>query len=172
MVEVRTSQQRKKIGSYKRKLILLILAQTFLVVSIIVASTTLSTQATLKNNLESSSNSIINEIDHSILFLIDGIKSSVNYFSNKESVKELLITDAQVDAVLQEFGVFSSASDNILNIYAASESKEMYLYPKIELSADFDPTIRGWYKGALATDDVYVEDPYIDAGTGKVVFTI
>jgi len=48
----------------------------------------------------------------------------------------------------------------------------MYLFPKTELPADYDPTTRGWYKGALSSDGAYVEDPYVDVGTGKVVFTI
>jgi methyl-accepting chemotaxis protein len=40
------------------------------------------------------------------------------------------------------------------------------------MPADYDPTSREWYSGALATDGVSVSDPYVDAGTGAVVFTV
>lgn len=166
------SPQRKRTGSFRRKLILLILAQTFLVISIVAISDTLSTQSILKKGLETSSNSIINEIDHSIKLLINGFKSSALYFSEKENIKELVKTDTGNDAVMKEFELFANSSENILNVYAASEAKGMYLYPLTELPADYDPTSRGWYKGAVSTDGVYIEDPYVDVGTQKVVITI
>ncbi len=37
---------------------------------------------------------------------------------------------------------------------------------------EYDPLTRGWYKGALETDGVYISEAYVDATTGKMVITI
>ena len=36
---------------------------------------------------------------------------------------------------------------------------------------EYDPTVRGWYKAALASETAIVTDPYTDAQTGKLVIS-
>jgi methyl-accepting chemotaxis protein len=164
--------QRKRRGSFKTKLIALILAQTLLIIIITTASNVFGNLTMLKNGLESSSTAILNQIEHYIGRLVLDLETTTKYFSENSNVQQLLTTKQNVDEVLADFSNYANASDNIINIYAASEDKDMFLHPATELPSDFDPTSRGWYKGAIATNDVYVENPYVDIGTNKVVFTV
>lgn len=164
--------QRKRNGSFRRKLIGMIIAQTFLVILIITIANAFTAQAILTRSLEASSDSIIREIDHSITNLINGLRSSTDYFSKDEIIVNYIKTGNGSDQILKSFENFKNSDKNILNVYFGTTAKEMFLYPQTTLSADYDPTSRGWYKGAMATEGVYVESPYVDAVSGAIVFTV
>lgn len=168
----RNTVQRKHKGSFRRKLIALIIAQTFIVILIITISNAYTARSILIKDLETASSSTISEINHSITILIDGLRSSVKYFSTNETIIKYIETGDGSDIISNEFLNYLASDKNILNIYFGTESKEMYLYPETALPDGYDPTSRGWYQGAIQSEDVYVESPYVDVGTGKVVFTV
>ena len=57
------------------------------------------------------------------------------------------------------------------NLYFISFSDQYYLEPT-RFKPNYDPTQRGWYVGAMETDDFYISDPYVDAKTKSIVITI
>ena len=57
------------------------------------------------------------------------------------------------------------------NIYYISFSDQFYLEAD-RFQPTFDPTQRGWYIGAMETDDFYTTEPYVDAITGGMVVSI
>ncbi|MCF8020657.1 MAG: methyl-accepting chemotaxis protein [Vallitaleaceae bacterium] len=166
------SQTKKVNGSFRRKLIFIIVIQTLLVVTLIVLASTFSTLAILKGNLERNSNDVITEIERGIDNTLDDLKGVAGYFSNQEDVMLLATQGTQEREVLNAFEKFSDAYPNIFNIYMATPAKDMYLYPPTQLPEGYDPTERDWYKEAAASGEVSISDPYVDAGTETVVFTV
>ncbi len=57
------------------------------------------------------------------------------------------------------------------NIYYISFSDQFYLEAD-RFQPTYDPTQRGWYIGAMETDDFYTTEPYVDAKTGGMVVSI
>ncbi len=49
---------------------------------------------------------------------------------------------------------------------------DQYYLDSSEFKPDYDPTQRGWYIGAMKTNDFYISEPYIDAQTKDMVVTI
>ena len=165
-------QTKKVTGSFRRKLILIIVIQTLLVVAIIVLASTFSTLAILKSNLERNSNDVINEIERGINNTLDDLEGVASYFANQDDVMSLATQGEREREVLNAFEKFSEAYPNIFNIYMATPAKDMYLYPPTQLPEGYDPTERDWYKGAVSSGEVSISDPYVDAGTETVVFTV
>ncbi|GAB6086511.1 methyl-accepting chemotaxis protein [Alkaliphilus crotonatoxidans] len=63
-------------------------------------------------------------------------------------------------------------NESVLNTYVGTESKGMYLYPRSEVPAGYDPTDRPWYSEALKNPDrVAWTDPYIDTNSGQYTIT-
>lgn len=61
--------------------------------------------------------------------------------------------------------------DGIADFYAGFEDKTFQSGLGLVPEAGFDPTVRGWYKGAMAADSTYISDPYISF-TGELVMAI
>ncbi len=57
------------------------------------------------------------------------------------------------------------------NIYYISFSDQFYLEAD-RFQPTYDPTQRGWYIGAMETDDFYTTEPYVDSITGGMVVSI
>jgi methyl-accepting chemotaxis protein len=165
-------QTKKVNGSFRRKLIFIIVIQTLLVVALIVLASTFSTLAILKSNLERNSNDVINEIERGIDNTLDDLKGVASYFASQEDVMMLATQGISEDEVYKIFEKFSEAYPNIFNIYMATPAKDMYLYPPTQLPEGYDPTERGWYKEAVASGEVSISDPYVDAGTQTIVFSV
>ncbi|OON91116.1 MAG: hypothetical protein ATN33_01690 [Epulopiscium sp. Nele67-Bin001] len=74
--------------------------------------------------------------------------------------------------VLQEY-LFAHVDDHsaLLNIYFATPSKDMTISDDWVPPADYDPTTRSWYPGAVNSSNIFVSDPYVDATTGGLVVT-
>ena len=64
----------------------------------------------------------------------------------------------------------SKYPDNLY--YIGYSNKDHYFPIGTDVPGDYDPTSRPWYIGAMATDDFYITEPYIDAITGDMVITI
>ena len=74
--------------------------------------------------------------------------SMSNVYSKRPAFFDLLYGNT---VLLSEGGVFLSVT---------------HKYP-----ANYDQTTREWYKGALATNGIYVAEPYIDYNTKKLLIT-
>ena len=66
----------------------------------------------------------------------------------------------------------SEAYPNFSGFYGCRTDKTMFKSPKLILPDGYDPTSRGWYKGAVVrAGKMYYSDVYVDAFTGDLVVT-
>jgi methyl-accepting chemotaxis protein len=104
-----------------------------------------------------------------------------NYFTDIENQLQVLAKDDKVinffneEITEEDFMIklkdFKDLDDNTLTVYFGTSDKRMVLYPKVPLT-NYDPTIREWYTLAQANKDKVIwVNPYVDAGTGKIVIT-
>ncbi len=56
-------------------------------------------------------------------------------------------------------------------VYVGYENKKYVFSVPQNLPSDWDPTSRPWYKQAEASDKLVLTEPYVDAGTKKLVMT-
>lgn len=61
--------------------------------------------------------------------------------------------------------------DDCFEVYVAYSDKSILFASGATAPEGFDPTTRGWYLNAAASDGVVVTDPYTDAVTGRMVIT-
>ena len=64
------------------------------------------------------------------------------------------------------------AGTGILNIFAGYENKQYFESNGWTPKPDYDPRIRGWYKAALASNDIIYSEVYEDQGTKQLVVSI
>ncbi|SFD14507.1 cache domain-containing protein [Ruminococcus albus] len=77
---------------------------------------------------------------------------------------EKLVTDYKSEIYQETDGV-------CYNVYMAGN--DWYIIPDFDAPADYDVNDRSWYKGALRSGgESYVTDPYIDAATGDICYTV
>lgn len=62
-----------------------------------------------------------------------------------------------------------SAAGGFINVYVGYADKKAKFTVPDGVPADYDPTIRPWYKQAASTNAPVVTAPYVDAGSGKLV---
>ena len=99
---------------------------------------------------------------------IGTIENQVNTVANLPDV--LKVNEGQI---LSSIKAVAISNNSILNLYMATSDKAMYLYPETKLPADYDPTTREWYQGAMqASGNYMITKPYKDVGTGKMVITV
>ena len=66
----------------------------------------------------------------------------------------------------------SLAYPEFSGFYGCRTDKTVFKSPKVSLPDDYDPTGRGWYKGAVEKKgDMYYSDVYVDAFTDELVVT-
>lgn len=76
------------------------------------------------------------------------------------------------DVVKKELEGFSKANERILNVYIATQKKDMYIYPNTELPEGYDPTGKSWFKDSLSNNGAIIwQDAYTDVATGNTVVT-
>ncbi len=64
-------------------------------------------------------------------------------------------------------------NSGIIYTYFGTENGDMYIYPSADLSENYNPKIRPWYKTALENKGKSVwSNPYADAATGEVTITV
>ncbi|WP_318373850.1 methyl-accepting chemotaxis protein [Enterobacter sp.] len=113
-------------------------------------------QQTRQDILTSTSNS------HS-LAIADWVNSKMTMIASLQSV-------AVQDDPVPVFKQIAQAG-GFTNVYVGYSTKTAKFSDPTGVPADYDPTIRPWYKQVLKADAPVVTAPYVDAGTGKLVVT-
>ncbi|WDC84101.1 cache domain-containing protein [Caloramator sp. mosi_1] len=82
----------------------------------------------------------------------------------------LNLNTESLNAVLQSL---QQSDTTVLYSYMGTEDKQMFIYPKVEFPAGYDPTTRPWYKEAEANfGKIIITEPYKDAASGQLVVTV
>lgn len=164
--------KRKRQGSFQLRLILIMSSLTVAVVLLTAGINLFNSIRMLQKNLEQESYEILVQIEDNIMTSIKDLEGLAKYFATQRYVVDLAEGTGNKDMVMSEFGRLKANYPDLFNVYMATSDKSMYIYPEQELPDDYDPTSRGWYQGAMANKGLYVSSPYIDAGSGSVVYTI
>lgn len=159
--------------SIKAKLILLIVG--LLSVSIISLGffSYANTREVLVDQFIHSSEELAGKLNESLDTFLVANEQNLEMVSNNYNITDILNMPVEdhkyLYNLLQEY---QEAHPDIQTVYLGAKTKQMFLYPSVDLPADFDPTSRPWYQDAVAANKMIWTAPYIDAGTGNVVITV
>ncbi|WP_442637851.1 methyl-accepting chemotaxis protein [Rossellomorea marisflavi] len=100
-----------------------------------------------------------------------GIGAQINMLSSMDAIgDESGKNKGETKELLKQV---KESRPDILCSYFATSTKEMSVYPATQLPEGFDPTTRDWYQSAvLNKGNITLNEPYVDAGTGKFVVTV
>lgn len=128
--------------------------------------------ATLEENLKTSSLQFVKETEDAINNLMKGYEESAIQMSYDPNVQQILTHPESVQWMMQSFKSYMKGHKEVKNIYIGTKNKDMYIYPKANISDSFDPTKRPWYIGATSKKDVIWTEPYIDEDTKELVVSV
>jgi methyl-accepting chemotaxis protein len=162
-----------KWNSVKTKLITsMIIVALVPTISISVISTVVSQKA-MTNQVSQSTLESTKQAQQSLDYYLQGIESQLDLVAHNINFTEFYKNpfNAKYGSVLLN-GTLKTNKD-YANVYFASTKKDMVLAPKTQLPADYDPTSRDWYKGAVEQNGkVFISKPYKDVGTHQMVLTL
>lgn len=131
-----------------------------------------NTTSMLKDNLKETSSSLLAQTENSVL----------NYLSTFEFISNLLKDDANMQLMIASpdsqiwgvklFDAITSNQSDILSVYIGTRNGDTYTNSGVELPADYDPRLRGWYELAVKENKMVWTDPYLDKFTKKMVVTL
>ncbi|WP_153731006.1 methyl-accepting chemotaxis protein [Sporosarcina obsidiansis] len=145
-----------------------------------IVMTVLSSTAVQKNSFENNieaSQAVVNEMGRSIERYLTQFEKGLGQLANSEDFVTYQNTTGEKKSVaeqgtIKELEDFLKVYDKTSFIYYATPDKKMLHVPAVELDEGFDPTSRGWYKGAAADpDSVFWTDPYVDVATNDFAIT-
>ncbi|HOX17242.1 MAG TPA: methyl-accepting chemotaxis protein, partial [Spirochaetales bacterium] len=89
----------------------------------------------------------------------------------------LSVAAPDADAVKATVSAILAEDQDLLEVYFGgtvpyASGGMMILATDTQLPASYDQTQRGWFKAAMTSGEVEFVDPYVDAGTGKIVVTL
>ncbi len=120
-----------------------------------------------------SSETIADKLNETFDTFLTGNEQNLEMLSNNLNAKDILQKPVEermyLDNALQGF---QESHSDIMAVYLAAKTKEMFMFPKVSLPADFDPTVRPWYQAAINSDKVVWTEPYVDASSGTLVVTV
>jgi methyl-accepting chemotaxis protein len=159
-----------KFKTIKKKLITI-----FLVIVLVPMCTAgIISNVILYNNLKSSYVSSIEKSVEGVDNVIDQSYSSYEAELSQlteDSVAKSVLLNSNGDTVEKELKGIIKSNPQILNVYIATNNKNMYIYPETTLPEGYDPTIKSWYKDTISNNNVLWQDAYKDVATGKTVVT-
>jgi methyl-accepting chemotaxis protein len=131
-----------------------------------------------------SSNSLYSEIINSMESATLHMENTLNlFFKGYESAISTLASDEHLRTFSRQSASERQASSKILEnylqkyedlnlVYFATSNNELYIYPPVDLGADFKPSERPWYQAAAAGKGPIWTDPMIDMATGSMIITV
>ncbi|WP_123053877.1 methyl-accepting chemotaxis protein [Clostridium sp. JN-1] len=154
--------------SLKTKLITILML--FIIVPLLVISFS-SSHAALK---------LVNNKANEITLQISNEKASyIDVYSNslKHELESLSMNNDVLggnnDSVINSLKSITDTNKDIMHSYLSDETKQIILYPEVQLPKGYDPTERQWYKDTMnANGKIIITKPYKDAITGKMVITL
>ncbi|WP_099192749.1 methyl-accepting chemotaxis protein [Tepidibacter mesophilus] len=141
----------------------------------------------VKERLIKSSDEITQEINGNLDEFFIGIENTLDIISNNQNFIDLVkVEDGIIEGSLdgkedieyvtkEILDDITKSNDKFLSTYIGTKNKRMFADSGNAMSDNpsYDPTSRGWYKEAVENSDrtIYT-DPYIDANTNKLNFTM
>lgn len=123
----------------------------------------------LKNNFkqmyDATTTDNVNRVSESVSDTYKTYSEAVSLLSLNSSVKNMKNDDAASEALLlKDLQNFIDTHKDASSVYLGLSNGNMLMYPSGNLSKDFDPRQRPWYKGAVDSGEkVFLTSPYEDA---------
>jgi methyl-accepting chemotaxis protein len=131
---------------------------------------------TAYNSLEAQ---MVNSTDQITGAVQEGIVSYLTNFEEKVNLLALnvIVQNSDISAknradAMAEFDKIQKSNPDIMNVYMGTSKKDMMLMPEQSLPADYDPTGRPWYTGAVEKQELIWTEPYQDASTGAWIVSV
>ncbi|MBU3192085.1 methyl-accepting chemotaxis protein [Clostridium bowmanii] len=154
------------------QLISLLILAAFLPILLVSLGTYYSLSNNLKNEFDSNANQTTSRVNEAIDSLYKANYESTDMLSNDPNAIMIKTNPDSEQWLMKSLEGFLKTHPNTLGIYLGTVDKKMYLEPKSDLPADYNPTSRGWYKDALNNEGkVIATNPYQDAITKKYIMT-
>ncbi|CAH2214847.1 methyl-accepting chemotaxis protein [Tepidibacter aestuarii] len=165
--------------SFKNKMIMILLLSITIPLCILGYMSYSKAYDVLDENLISSSHhtiglaeKIIDGYFSTIEIQLDMLTDNTNLKRVNELKKEGIDKEAAQHKIDEYLRLNKEKNINIEHSYIVDNSKNLYIYPYVELPDDFDPTTRPWYTGAVKNNgSIAWTDPYIDTDTGQITIT-
>jgi methyl-accepting chemotaxis protein len=170
-------QMKKKLNfkfrSIKVKLVLMLLLISLVPIILSALYTYNKTSNLLSIEFESSTKATLQEVNRGIDNYFLGLEGTLNLLAENNMVKSI---DSSVDnrrIALELLGDAAESRKDILQVYFGQPDKKFLIYPESKMADDFDPTVRPWYKNAVAQKGkLTYTDPYKSAVDGKTIVSI
>lgn len=126
----------------------------------------------LSNKLETTSKQTISEINRGINNYFSAMSNLVNIIAHDSDIVNSGSEENQTRAK-ELITNINITDDNIINVYAGTESGLFLLDPIVDLPKDYDHKATDWYKASLSNPEkILITDPYVDTATGNMVVSI
>ncbi|WP_427338064.1 methyl-accepting chemotaxis protein [Caloranaerobacter sp. DY30410] len=126
----------------------------------------------LEEGLKDATFEIIKQLELMVDDHFKGIEESFTAMSYNQDLQQVLTNPESVDRMIKSFEGYIKAHKDIQYIYLGTKDGKMYSYPEDgDLGEDYDPTVRPWYKQAVASKKLIWTDPYIDPGNGELIIS-
>lgn len=160
--------------SMKSQMILIIILISLLPMLIFVAFSTYQNYYKSYNNITDHLESATKNRATILKTYFKPIFDMANMLSNDANVKGAYENKYdERTLMLKNFENILKNYTNFEAVYLGLKDGTMLLKPDLDLPSDYDPTIRPWYKTAIAKPGkVVVSEPYADASSGNILITV
>lgn len=165
-------QKKKRTLSIKQKLILTSML-LLLIPSLLIGFVSYSqAKQKITNEILQSAHAGVDRMNDEIMNIVDPMRRDVAFFADR--IDGTLYQSGKQNLDLKEkMTEYLDTHPQAANIYYATTSGEMTIYPEQSMPDDYDPRDRTWYKAAEgASGKVVITDPYVDAASGKMMVTL
>lgn len=117
---------------------------------------------------------LVKRVSSSIDDYLEDIKKDMKVLGDSKQVKSIIENEDNktVEALLNRFEEYGEFNEEIIKIYLVSSNKNMYIYPRIEISQNYDVTKQGWYTDAVNSKEYFWSKPYFDNVEDKFMVTL
>lgn len=165
--------------SIKAKMIITVMILFLIGVSVMTVLSSEQVKNKSKENIEESSGALIVEMGRSIEKFLGQFEKGLDQLSRSDEFSAYDQANSAGEAEAEDHLLLDEELKQFLDVYPetafiyyATPDKNMIHIPAADIEEGFDPTSRGWYKGAVANPDaVFWTDPYIDAATNDFAIT-
>ncbi|MBN2221713.1 MAG: methyl-accepting chemotaxis protein [Vallitaleaceae bacterium] len=131
-----------------------------------------NSQSLLKETLEQNMEQIVGGLNDTWDYYMENLTQGVEYLTTEEVVIDSAGYKNHLKELEELFLRYIETHPQVSNIYVATSDKEMYIFPNVDLPDGYDPTIRGWYQNAVSSKGTIITEPYRDAASGQLLFTV
>ncbi len=131
-----------------------------------------STGRVVSKGFESSNLQIVKGIEYGVEKHLESFTSAIDIYQKNDVVRSVKADPSADLWVKREFDSYLEGRPEILSLYMGTEKGAMIDPTWSDVPDSYDPRERPWYLQAVEADDLILTEPYFDADTKDVVFTI